>query len=883
MTPAERWQLVSDLFNDALELPREERQCFLERSGHDDEVVREVMDLIADEEDAGDGLLARPYFSWRGSSSEGDVNIGRQVGPYRLVRQLGHGGMGAVYLAERDDGEFEQQVAIKLIHPSLASGEMLSRFRSERQILARLSHPHVAGLLDGGTTKDGLPFIVMEYVDGRPIDEHCNAGALSIRQRLVLFRQVCSALSFAHQNLVVHRDLKPGNILVTSDSQGAPGRAAPGRAAPGRAAPGRAAPGRVKLLDFGIAKLLQGSPSRGSLQPLVTRQGTAPMTPPYASPEQIRGEAVNTASDVYSLGVVLYELLTGRRPHEAESPEELALAIREQAPRRPSTVSPGARLRFGERRPGEEPKRLRRLLAGDLDNIVLKAIRKEPDRRFSSVEQFSEDLRRYLEGLPVRSRRDTLTYRVDKFIRRNALGVVLGSALALALVTFSILMAVQRVRIGQQNEEIIRQNEEIVHQSGLIAEESDRAREAMDFLISILRVPDPTRGTGAEFTVREALDAAAKGLRLATPDRSLTRATLLDTVGRVYINLELLGEAEPLLEEALALRRSEEAKPSIAESLHHLALLKDRQGQPAEAEALRREAIDLQRAAFPEGHPDLARGLNNLAQSLRRQRKINEAESLAGQALAMQERLLGGEHLDVARTLNTLATLARYRGEYDKAEALYRRSIAIRQTHVGEDDAGLAKTLNNFAQLLVDGGAIDEAVQLHEKALKMRQRLFAGDHRDRTISLNSLGLTLVLNGSLDRGLEMLDQALAEGKRLGLSPTFLAVFRKNRGLALFALGKAEAALEEVEWALQVFREGNNTARIAEAESLQAACRASLGDFAGAEADLLRGYETLAESLGQGAWQTRLARVRLAEAYNAIGRTEEAVRYREAPPK
>ncbi len=845
------WQRVSDLFNAALERAPEERDVFLRDECGGDETMRERVEaMLAADARAGTGFMAQPRFSlWRtdaASEITDDEAVDRRVGSYQLVSSLGRGGMGEVFLAARVDGGFEQQVAVKLLKRGLDTDEVIRRFRAEQQILAGLNHPNVARLLDGGTTDDGLPYLVMEHVEGQRIDAFCAARRLSVAARVALLRKVCDAVHYAHQNLVVHRDLKPSNILVTAE-------------------------GVPKLLDFGIAKLLDDD-ARG----VATRTAlVVPMTPQYASPEQIRGGVITTATDVYTLGLLLYELLTGAQPYRADtlSPVELEHVVCDTEPPRPSAAvraaPPGAGL------PGSA-QRWARELAGDLDTIVLRALAKDPERRYASVEQLSEDLRRYLEDEPVRARPDAFLYRTGKFVRRNALGVTLGSALALALVLFTALMAVQRLRIGRQNEEIVRQ-------SGIIAEESDRAQEAMGFLIGILRVPDPTRGTGAKLTVREALDAAAESLRLTIHDRPLTRAALLDTVGRVYTNLELLDEAEPLLEEALATRRSQRTAPLVAESLHNLAILRDRQGRSAEAEALRREAIDIQRAVFPDGHPDLARGLNNLAQSLRRQRKLDEAESLASQALAMQERLLGGEHVDVARTLNTLATLARHRGERDKAEVLYRRSIAIRRAQVGENDAGLAKTLNNLAQLLVDRGALDEAVLLHERALTMRQRLYAGDHRDRVTSLNNLGLTLALSGASGRGLGWLDKALAEGERLTLSPKFLAVLRKNRGLALLASGDAEAALEEAVWALEALREKGSAAQVAEAESLWAACRTSLGHFGEAEAVLVRGYETLADSLGDGAWQTRLARGRLADAYDAVGRTEEAARYREARPE
>jgi non-specific serine/threonine protein kinase/serine/threonine-protein kinase len=352
-----------------------------------------------------------------------------RVGPYRLIRELGRGGMGTVYLAVRSDDAFQKRVAVKILKRGMDTEAIVRRFRNERQILASLEHPHIAGLLDGGTTPDGLPYFAMEYVEGQPIDEYADAQHLDTTGRLRLFRKVCAAVQYAHQNLIIHRDLKPANVLVTAD-------------------------GTPKLLDFGIAKLLNPELGGATLAPTVA--GFNLMTPEYASPEQVRGEAVTTATDVYSLGVLLYELLTGRRPYRlnSRSPEEIARVVCNSTPVRPSTAVTrvadfaGSDAVTGEpavtlaeihftgtgRQRAVDPERLSRRLAGDLDNIVLKALSKEPGRRYLSVDQFSEDVRRHLQGLPVIARKDTLGYRTAKFVRRNRAAVAGAAAVFLALV-----------------------------------------------------------------------------------------------------------------------------------------------------------------------------------------------------------------------------------------------------------------------------------------------------------------------------------------------------------------------------------------------------------------------------------------------------------------
>ena len=397
MTP-EEWRNVRGIFERALELETgPTRQAFLNDACAGESGLRnEVESLLAAHHEASGEFLtgqAIDAVSGLAEPEPPEALTGHRVGPFRILEQIGRGGMGAVYRGERADDHFRQQVAIKVVRGGLADDFSIQRFKAERQILANLDHPNIARLLDGGATGDGQPYVVMEYVQGRPIDAYADAHRLPLRERLGLFRTVCSAVAYAHQRLVVHRDIKPANILVTEQ-------------------------GDVKLLDFGIAKILDGAESGQTGDATVTMVRL--MTPEYASPEQIRGEPVTTATDVYSLGVVLYGLLTGRRPYPASSrtPHEIAQAVLETEPAKPSAAA--------------DPK-TRRRLEGDLDNIVLKALRKEPERRYASVEQFSEDIRRHLEGLPVAARPDTVRYRSSKFVRRHKIQVIAAAVAVLAL------------------------------------------------------------------------------------------------------------------------------------------------------------------------------------------------------------------------------------------------------------------------------------------------------------------------------------------------------------------------------------------------------------------------------------------------------------------
>jgi non-specific serine/threonine protein kinase/serine/threonine-protein kinase len=440
MTP-ERWQDVMHVLDAALSLDTAERVPYLDKVGSTDpELRREVDSLIRSHKQAGSGFLNSPAANLKTSLPEANSSlsrVGRRIGAYNILEEIGRGGMGEVYRAVRADGQFKKAVAIKLVRGGADTAAVLNRFRNERQILASLDHPNIARLLDGGTSDEGIPYLVMELVEGTPLDTYCDSGRLSITQRLRLFRQVCAAVQYAHQRLVIHRDIKPNNILVSQD-------------------------GTPKLLDFGIAKIVD---------PASTAESTLghPMTPEYASPEQIRCETITTATDVYSLGVVLYQLLTGHSPYHVDTQvaHELARAITETDPERPSSVV----LRAEEVRGNKEitrgeaddvsvsregsPAKLQRRLTGDLDNIVLKALRKEPERRYGSVEQLDEDLRRHLEGLPVSARKDSWSYRASKFVERHKAGVA-AAAVAVILLVVGVGLILRAERVARKQAEIAR-------------------------------------------------------------------------------------------------------------------------------------------------------------------------------------------------------------------------------------------------------------------------------------------------------------------------------------------------------------------------------------------------------------------------------------------
>jgi len=447
MTP-ERWQQVKGVLEQVLEISPQQRARFLDQACEGDEFLRhEVESLLEDEKAGAEGFLEAPL--WTSAvfeSALSDSWVGRRIGAYEVGALIGEGGMGSVYRGIRADQQYEKQVAIKVVRQGLGTAFALAQFRAERQILANLDHPHIARLLDGGTTGVGLPYLVMELVDGEPIDQYCNARKLSIDERLRLFLRVCSGVQYAHQHLVIHRDLKPGNILVTPD-------------------------GTPKLLDFGIAKILDPGSTPNINEP--TMNAMRMLTPEYASPEQVRGEVVTTASDVYSLGVVLFRLLTGQHPFKAQgrSPDEMLIAVRDTEPPRPSTAArwqhdsvdatEKSHSKAFQTTTEDSSDKLSKRLRGDLDNIVLMALKKEPERRYASAEHFAEDIRRHLESLPVKARADTFRYRASKFIGRHKTGVVVASCVAAILAALMIgivweahVARVQRARAERRFQDV---------------------------------------------------------------------------------------------------------------------------------------------------------------------------------------------------------------------------------------------------------------------------------------------------------------------------------------------------------------------------------------------------------------------------------------------
>lgn len=682
----------------------------------------------------------------------------RKVGAYRILRELGHGGMGTVFLAVRADDQYQKRVALKVVR-GLDSAEVVARFRRERQILAALDHPNIARLLDGGVTEDGLPYFVMEHVEGLPIDRYCDEQTLPPAARLRLFLGVCAAVQYAHRNLVVHRDLKPANILVTTE-------------------------GVPKLLDFGIAKFL--NPDLGLEAPT----GTAlVMTPEYASPEQVRGTPVTTASDVYSLGVILYELLTGHRPYRLASldPLDVLKAVCEAEPERPSTAV-GRReeqlLTGGRhvtttpagvsRARDSTPERLRRRLRGDLDNIVLMALRKESQRRYGSVEALANDLRRHLEGLPVSARKSTAWYRVSKFAQRNASGVAFVAALFALTLGFALVTALQARRVSR---------------------ERDRAERLASFMVDLFQVADPSDPRSGATTARDVLDKGLEAIAHELDEDPETRARLLETMGQAYRGLGLYGQARQPLEEALRLRRRPfpNQRTELVSCLTALAAVLADQGDYQGAEPLYREALAIRRSLHGQEHSEVAASLQDLAVLLYEKGDYAGSEPLYVESLEMQRRLLGNEHRAVARGLNNLAILLDEQGRYAEAERLCREALAIRRKLLTPDDPGVATGLHNLAEVLRHRGELVAAEALYRDALDIYRKRLGQDHPTTTFPLTGLALVLADGGQASKAEPLARLALdIRLQKLAPDHMYVAEARGVLGYCLLQLGRTRQA-------------------------------------------------------------------------------------------
>ncbi len=801
MIGADRWREIDLVFAEALDKPLAERAAFLDEACADDPELRLAVERLLTADEASDTFLERPASEMLGLVPE--VEAGERLGPYRLLRRLGAGGMGTVYLARREDEHYQQDVALKILRSGLQGTEAVHRFLAERQILARLEHPNIARLYDGGSTPDGRPYLVMELVEGLPIDDYCDRHQLTVDQRLDLFRRVCSAVQHAHQNLLVHRDLKPGNILVTEA-------------------------GEPKLLDFGIAKRLEPG---SATKPDLTQTGSRVMTPSYASPEQVRGQAITTASDVYSLGVLLYELLAGRTPYRVENGllHEIERAICEQEPERPSAALfravPPAADEIARAR-GTRPHSLGRRLQGDLDNVVLMALRKEPGRRYGSVAQLSRDVDNHLQSLPVLARPDTLSYRARKFVRRHRFGVSAAALVVLLLAGFIVSLIVQGRRI---------------------ARERDKARYALSFVMGTFQDADPYHTKGERLTADEIMTQGAMRVSQDLSRQPDVQSALMDAIGEVERGLGRYDHAEPLLERGLALRIATfgPASLEVADSLEHLGLLKQARSAFGEAETLLRRAVAIRRLQ-QAGRLETAKTLNELGALLVTRGKAGEAETLHREAWGIATQVEGGIGPTVAESLLLLAKAKKEQGNFAAAERVARDGLIVERKVLGARDPHLYHVQSEVGDVLIDAGKFKEAEALLRASLKAQREILGPDHPDVTETLGNLGTALYRQGRWSEAEEVDRQALEIVRtQFGPSHPLVGAILGDMAAAIDAQGRSEEAIRYQQEALEIRRRdlGPESPQVAQALLLLAGAHRRLKQYPQAIHSAQQGLEIL----------------------------------------
>jgi serine/threonine-protein kinase len=805
-----RWNEIERLYFEALARPPAARDAFVTAaSAGDTELQAEILAMLTASEDSQalriEGRLAGGDVAAAAMAAE---RIGQRVGVYRLTGLLGRGGMGEVYLAERVDEQFRQTVAVKLLRTEARTPELLARFRAERQILAQLVHPHIARLLDGGMTDDGHPYLVMQAIDGEPITDYCDARQLAIRERLRLFRTVCTTVQFAHQSLVVHRDLKPSNILVTDQ-------------------------GEVKLLDFGIAKLLE--PQVIGLSAALTRTELRLMTPEYAAPEQLRGQAVTTAADVYGLGLLLYELLTGHHPFElsGKSPSEVERIVCEEDPPRPSqvvarqverrrpaggreTVTPATIAHARRTHPGE----LRRHLRGDLGTMALMALRKDPVRRYATAGQLAEDVERYLRSEPVIAQRDSLAYRARKFVQRNRVGVVAGATIAVLLLAFSIITTLQARQLSRERD--------------AARSERDHSDQVVQVLVDLFESNNPDLDPGRDtLRVREFLQQSEARVIEELAEQPLVQARMQHVLGKVYRARSQYTRARDLFREAYdnQQRLAGEEDPTTAAVFHDLATVEgmlqgssaipmlqqslarlrrvhgDRDAQvaqamqdlaevvddPVERLGLITDALEIRRRLAPDGDVAVASSLNQLAGFYHARQDYALAAELYRETLDLTRQHLGPNHPHALTVEQNLATTHSAIGDYEQAEAMLRDVLERRRQLVGEGTVHEATTLNNLGALLVAQRDYAGATEFFEQSVAIYRDIYGSAHAATANAVRNLGMLALYEGDSRQALAYLDDALsAQREFAGDSNPSSLHMAVQRAVVWIDLGRATAA-------------------------------------------------------------------------------------------
>ncbi len=845
----DRWQIAWRIFEQATELPADQRTDFLESACEGDDDVRRAVEKMLDADQAETGIfLDRPLAKASETTEFMPPTFTRpsqtpqRLGAYRLLNKVGEGGMSSVFLAVRDDDAYQRRVVVKVIRPGMETEHVARRFRVERQILASLDHPNIARLFDGGTTDRDLPYFVMEYIDGVPIDVFCERNELSVEERLTLFMKVCAAVGYAHRNLVVHRDIKPNNILVSAD-------------------------GEPKLLDFGIAKLL--NPDLGSPEIAPTLTATRMLTPSYASPEQIRGRMITTASDVYSLGVLLFKLLTHTLPYDfsRRSAAEIEQLVTESEPPKPSQVVTRTPTE-GKADPVDVSK-LQRQLAGDLDAIVLKALRSAPPKRYSTVEQMTADIDRFLHGHPVEARRGSQRYRLGKFIGRHRSALAVAGAVTAMVIYFLATLAAQSARLEVERD-----------QARL---ERDKKQHVITLFEDIISFAEPFVDRGEELSVKQAVERSLPVMESRLRDQPSVRAQLLHTTGSMLNRLGSHDSAKSRLSEALELHRLHgAARSEIASTLTALASAHKHLGDYDTALSLGQEAIELLKttAEVPNSDPSLnVAALTELVSILCYRDEFLAAEEPALEALEHSKDLTGDRRQYRMLALDLMATIKNKLGAYKESVSLRRQSLALRRELFGEDHPSQLSALSNLGLALRWSGELDAAERSYREVLDKLATIYGPEDERYAYTLNNLAGVQFARADYQAALENYEKVQE-------------IFRKrisaDHWRNFFYLVNAEASrlrLGEIELAQRRLRSGIGIwqPKLGDDHWLVAHAHSVLGEAIVADGDLEQGERLLTESylklteLGAKDRYRRQALDRLSTFLDAQGRAGEIQRF------
>ena len=865
---AERWRRIDQVVDAALATEPSSWPALLDRLCQGDPELRSDVDRLLAQLEHVNGFLESPPAAVAAAligekeAAEAGRQQGRRIGAFEIIREIGRGGMARVFLARRADGQFEQHVAVKLLRPGLDSDADHERFRVERQILASLDHPHVARLFDGGVTDEGQPYLVLEHVDGRPINAYCDAESVDLRHRLELFLTVCDATQYAHQRLIVHRDLKPSNILVTAD-------------------------GRVKLLDFGLAKLLEPDVA------LATRTRQPWMTPEYAAPEQVLGEPVTTLTDVYQLGMVLYQLLAGRLPFggNGDSLHRLEAAVLHDEPPPPSGFVASLR--------------------GDLDAIVLKAISKEPGQRYASVDELAQDIRRHLSSHPVHARRASFGYRARRLVRRRRMETLAVASITLTLIGAAAFSTVQARRAIAERDRA--------------EAESHESEAVTSYLLSLFEASDPDKATAESLTARDLLQrGVARGEALRA--QPAAQARVFEATGLVYQRLGKYAEGQVLLERALELRRSEEGAdgPAVAATLLHVSDGLLRLGRIADADSAAREAVSIRERTLGRDHPEVAGALQQLANIsvylgdlraseaqlwraleirrralgpldsltaashlaygsiLRRRGRIADAEREFRHSLSIFEQVHGQDHPQVAQaTIHLAYLLADIPARAAEAEPLYHRALEIRRRVHGERSLWVASTLSDLSAYFSLRGEHGRAVPMARQYVDIIRRAYGPEHSSMAYATGQLATKLHAAGELDEAERLFREALAlERRARGDHHGNVAGHEYNLAALLVDQGRLAEADTLLLDAIRINDRagGPNSPASAIPLALRGVIRTHTGDFSAADSFLRQAARVLEDQTTPDNPRVREVYGWLADLHDAWSRPADAARYR-----